>query len=320
MLFLLWFMGARYYVGCDFGSYLNRFQNLPVDFDLASALISVEPGFEILISGIRSLGLDYMWLNMTAATITLAAYFVFLRHHYNPLMILALLFPIIILQLSMSGIRQGIAVALLMLATVHFQRGERFLTGLWILLGAQFHASVLMFLPIAFLVGRQVTTVRLIVGVILFTPLVAILMGDRITTYQDRYIDQVYGDMSSGGAFVRYGLSLVPSVLFFSLRRKLRVVFPTQYELMKIFSLITLSLLPVGLVSSLILHRLNFYIMPFCIMTLVAMSHVAFPRSQQLLGRLLPALIYGGYSLSWQMTSRHADICFIPYQNYLFLF
>ena len=62
LAFLLWFMGARYEVGCDFSGYLNRFFLAPEAVDIADVWNSGEPGFELLIRSVKAFGLDYMCL------------------------------------------------------------------------------------------------------------------------------------------------------------------------------------------------------------------------------------------------------------------
>lgn len=319
LLFLLWFMGARYYVGCDFTGYLNRFINIPANTRLSDAITEHEPGFELLITAISTSGLDYMWLNISATAVILLGYYIFLRNHYNPLMILALLFPIMIVQLSMSGIRQAIAVSFLLVSTVYFMRGKRVLTATWILLGAQFHTSVVVFLPIALLAGKNISTTRLAISSALLAPVVILFIGSRVEVYQDRYINQLYGDISSGGAYIRYGLSLLPAILFLIYQTRMKSAFPKQFLLFRLFSFLIIALLPIGFFSSLALHRFNFYVMPLSIAILVATSNVVLPRSQIMFARLMPVLLYGGYAVFWNLLSRHAVQCYRPYQNYFLL-
>lgn len=112
---------------------------------------------------------------------------------------------------------------------------------------------------------------------------------------------------------------LVPAVLFLLYQKRMREKFPEVYDLLKLFTLITLSLIPVAILSSIALHRLNFYVMPISILTFVYLSLVIFPASQRTLARFLPAAAYGAYSLVWFSMSRHASSCYLPYQSYTFL-
>lgn len=316
-IFLLWFMGARYQVGCDFTGYFNRFLYTPTELTTRDFIQSFEePGFWLLSYYVRSNDLSYMWLNVFASLIMVVCFYVFCREHRNRAMLLALLFPVIIVQLGMSGIRQGIATGFLMIGSVAWMRGGRIWTAVWILVGAQFHASVIMFLPLALIAGRQLSTQRLAGALVLGVPVATYILGGRIDTYSARYIGT---DVTSGGALIRYTLIMIPAVFFVRHRRQLQASFPQAYELMKLFTLISFALLPLALFSSIMLHRVNYYVMPFSILTFSYLSLIAFRGTSRLLVRVLPALTYGTYSTLWFLTSKHADSCYLPYQSYTWL-
>lgn len=320
LAFLLWFMGARYLVGCDFNGYVRRFNIASDTLVLSEILGSAEPGFELLITSVKASGLDYMWLNIFASAIILFGFANFLKSFRFPLLILALLFPIMIVQLSMSGIRQGIAVALVMGSAASFIHGRRIQTAIWILAAATFHSSAAIFLPLALVAGRRVSLARLIAAVVLLLPAAFFLGGERFETYQDRYVDQIYGEVSSGGALIRYAMILLPAAIFIANRKKFREAFPRQFELFTLFAIITLATGLTGFISSLALHRLNYYTMPFSIVMFAYASVVLGGRrgANRLLFKMLPVALYGGYMLFWLATSEHADLCYIPYQSYSF--
>lgn len=318
LAFLLWFMGTRYEVGCDFGGYLNRFYLAPETVDFEDISKSGEPGFELLIRSVKAFDLDYMWLNVFASAIILLGFSRFLATFRLPLLILALLFPILILQLSMSGIRQAIAVALLMASANPFLKGHRISTALWILAATAFHTSAVIFLPIALVAGRKVSFLRLVGAAAVLLPAAIFIGGDRFDTYQDRYIDQIYGEVSSGGAFIRYAMILLPAVFFLVFRKRFAAEVPREYDFLNLFSIIIVAVGLAGLVSSLALHRLNYYIMPFSLV-IFAYASVVFGgrnKSNRRLLKIVPILMYGGYMVFWLGNSRHADICYKPYQSY----
>jgi len=310
-------MGARYQVGCDFTGYFHRFLQTPTDLTTRDYIQSFEePGFWLMSYYVRSNDLSYMWLNVFASLIMVVCFYVFCREHRNRAMLLALLFPIIIVQLGMSGIRQGIAVGFLMVGMVAWMRGSRISTAVWILVGTQFHASAVMFLPLALIAGKRISHTRLTGALLFGVPIAVYLLGDRLDTYSTRYIGT---DITSGGALIRYTLIMIPAVFFVRYRRQLEAAFPEAYELMKLFTLISFALIPVAAFSSILLHRMNYYVMPFSILTFSYLSLIAFPGTSRLFVRVLPALTYGTYSTTWFLTSRHADTCYLPYQSYTWL-
>ena len=234
-------------------------------------------------------------------------------HRFAPL-ILALLFPIIIVQLGMSGIRQALAGGFLMLALNSFLVQQRYGTAAWILLGMQFHTSVVMFLPLALLAGREISTKRLVLAMAVLGPMASLLLADRFETYSDRYFE---GAVTSGGAVIRYALIVLPVPLFILNQRKIERRFSDVYQLLRLSAVLILSLAPLIVLSSIALHRLNYYVMPLSILLFVYVGALAFKR--QSTGHLLALLAYGGYSFFWFLSSSHAHSCYVPYENWLFL-
>jgi len=319
MLFLLLFMGTRYYVGCDYTGYLNRYEETSIHTPLTGAFALPEWGFELIVIGVVTSGLDFVWVNIVSSAIMLCCWFYFIRQFPNPLMILALLFPVIIMQLGMSGLRQALSVSFVMVASISFINQKRLATAFWILFAAQFHSSAYILLPLAALAGARISFGRLTWTAVALLPIALFLLGDRIDTYQDRYIEQIYGDQSSGGAVFRYFLVLIPTVLFFLNLQKMEEAFPRYHGLLTIFNLATISAAPLIFLSTFALHRFSFYLMPFSIVTFICVIRVMFKPEDLRLGLLLPPAVYAVYAIGWQTLSGHYQSCYVPYQSVLFL-
>lgn len=313
-LFLIWFMGFRYATGCDYFGYLHRWENFYVPSSLTELLDGHEPGFAMLMGSLIAFGYEYTWLNVFASIILVCCYIKFASAHPYARLILALLFPVIIIQLGMSGIRQAIAGGFLMLAFNAFAKRKKLWTAAWILVGMQFHASVIMFLPIAFLAGREVNTFKLAFSLAVLGPVVALLLADRFDTYESRYIE---GTVTSGGAVIRYALIFIPVPFFLYHYSKVRERFPEVFPLLKLGALTILALAPLVVLSSIALHRLNYYVMPLSILLCVYVGAIVFKKPSQ--GHGWAALAYGFYSFSWFLSSRHARGCYLPYENTWFL-
>lgn len=317
-LFLLIFMGWRYYVGCDYAGYLYRYVHTPPHEPLSAAFLNPEPGFELIMRFVVTSGLGYEWLNIICSLIILVCYWIFLRSHERPLLMLALMFPVLLMQLSMSGLRQAIAVGILMVATVQFMKRRRLATALIILLASQFHASAVMFLPLAALAKTKISFGRLTYAAFLLVPFALFLLADRLETYQDRYIYEIYGDQSAGGAVLRYLLLLPPAVLFFTKLKEMEAAYPRSFELLKIFNLAIIAVAPLTILSSFALHRIIFYLMPFSIVTFVYVVRFVFKERDAPIALVIPPALYGIYAVGWQLFSSHFRNCYAPYQNLLF--
>lgn len=314
--FLIWFMGYRYYVGCDYTGYLHRWLITPFEANLRTLMAAPEPAFDGIMILMKSAGFSYNDVLAVYSTIMVVCYVLFARAHRCSLTIIALLFPIIIVQLGMSGLRQAIAGGFLMLASIEFMEKRRIRTAFWVLIGAHFHASVIVFLPMAVLAGQTIYTWRLAAAVGTVFPVVTFFLFDRAAIYNLRY---GAGEVVSGGAVIRYALIMIPVVIMPFYRHQLRLQFPKVYPLLKLFVLISFSLAPLTIFSSIALHRVNYYIMPFSIIMFTYLIPVMFSQKDRLTARLIPVAAYGLYSVMWFLMSRHANSCYVPYNNVTFL-
>jgi hypothetical protein len=316
----LWlFMGTRFETGCDFHGYLVRFETLYEGANASAFFGAEEPGFHLLNILIKRLGLGYVWLNVAASLVYLVCVFRFSRLAPRPLLLVALFFPIMIVQLGMSGLRQALAVGFLLLAFEQFVEKSKLRTAIWVVVAAQFHTSAYVFLPVAFLAGAQVSVSRIIGALVVLGPVAALFLDERIQVYSDRYVEQIYGENSSSGALFRYAVIMIPAIGFEIYKKRVKRVFPKTYDLLRFFSLMTFALIPVAAVSTVALHRFIYYVQPVSLLMFINVAMVLPHRrraSRQLL--FAPVFVLGLYMLGWFGMSRHADYCYVPYQSYLF--
>lgn len=315
-LFLVVFVGTRVNVGCDFIAYFWRYQYLIPDF---SALTSeTEPGYFLFSALIKRMGLPFMWLNVAGAALFFFFLLRFARNHPRPLLVIALMFPLLVVQLSMSGLRQALAVAFLMGALDAFMKGRRTQVVLFILLGSSFHQSLVILLPLALMVGRSFSLLRVLGAIAVLMPVAVYLLSNRMELYQDRYLEEVFGEMSSAGAIFRLGIIVLTAVGFELYHKRMARVFPREYNLMRVFSLVSFALIPVMLVNTVAVHRLIFYVVPMQAYMLAGLPAALFTNRRAIaLAELVPVAAYTCYLLVWFTLSRHASVCYVPYQSYL---
>jgi hypothetical protein len=315
---LVIFVGTRDNVGCDFASYEGRFNSLLQGLTLGEIFNNGEAGFYLMSLGLRDMDFTHLSVLFVSGVLYLFCLWRFSNLLEKPLGFLALCFPVLIVQLGMSGIRQALALGFLLLAMTAFANKRRLMVVLWVLVASQFHTSAIIFLPLAYLPGRQVSLGRLVAALALLGPMVLFMAGGRAEVYSDRYVEQTYGENSSGGAWFRYTLILIPFLLFEWKAKLVEQTFPKLYPLLRVFALITFAMAAVGLVSTVALHRLVFYAMPISIMAFICVSQVLAHERKNPVMWFLPYVFYGAYMLSWFKLSRHADLCYVPYQSWLF--
>ena len=318
-VFLALFMGSRHEVGCDFDAYAARFEWMyPAGVGWLDGFRMGEGGFHL----VNILARDFEWgfhgVVMICALVYAWCLVRFARLAPRPMALIAIAFPILVVQLGMSGMRQAMATAFLMLAYAAFTQRRQWATAVWVVIAYLFHESAIAMLPIALLARRQFSAKYLVAGIFLLAPVAGWLLGDRLEVYNDRYVDQIYGESSSNGAWIRYAVAVLPFVVLWWKRRLVQAAFPTLYPLLWLFMLITFALALVGGVSSVALHRLTFYVLPVSLLALLSVVECAFAKSSKRLAWTLPFLVYGGYIASWFLLSRHGNSCYIPYQTWLF--
>lgn len=312
---LLWFMGLREYVGCDFDAYLLRYDGQRFMGD-GPSFDGSEWGFEVLTYLFAQAGFSFYVFQAVITAIIVYCYLRFASRQVYPLMVLALIYPVLVVQLGMSGLRQAVAVGFVMMAFEAFVAKQRLYTGGWIIAAFLFHSSAILLLPMAFIAGRQISLPRLIGAFVLLMPVAALLLGDRIDVYSNRYIDQVYGEQQADGAWIRYILSIVPTLFFLRYRLQIKKAFPDQYQLLLIGALFVCSLLLAGAISSVALHRFNFYALPLAALMVVYGTKAVATRPVTM--RLAWLGMFGGYQLAWFTLSSNAQSCLMPYDNIMF--
>ena len=317
-LLLVFFVGTRGQVGCDYAAYEQRFHFSYIGLDWMEDMFEGEGLFNWLNMALLKAGLSYPMLLLVCGALFVACTLRFSLLAQRPLSLLVLSFPVLVVQLAMSGLRQASATAFLMLAMVAFVEGRRWWVMAWIAVAALFHTSAIIFLPIAFLIGRRLSTLRMSLVVLALGPVVAYLLGSRLEVYNARYVQQIYGEQSSDGAWYRYALVLIPFIVMFWKQRIVEREFPQLYPLLRLFGLFTISLVVAGAISSVALHRFVFYVMPASILALLCISEAIFASNSRRIGSLLPFLAYGAYITVWFGFSSHGTSCFIPYENWLF--
>ena len=316
-LFLLVFIGGRGQVGCDYIGYWLRFASLyPVGFGWREAFSMPEGGFHLLNVVAHDLGGGFNTLIVLCALIFVGGLTRFSMLATNSIALMTFAFPVLVVQLAMSGLRQACALGFLMMAYGTFTRGFRLRTALWIVVGFFFHVSAIVMLPLAFLPRRRLRVPYVLMALVLAVPLVAYLLSGRMEIYSDRYVDQIYGENSSGGAWIRYALAAAPLGLSYWRRFEIGRSRPEVLPLLRLFALATPVLIMLGLISTIALHRLTYYIFPVSLLALLALAESAVsPGTRN--ARLAGALgLYGAYLGSWFLLSRHASACYVPYKTW----
>jgi hypothetical protein len=311
------FVAFRFEVGCDWSGYYIQYESMRGG-NLATALERRDPVWWTLVHFTHVAGLPYPWLNVFSALVFFGGAHVLARRQPDPLAFLILLFPVLIINMPMSALRQAAAIGLVCVALTSFldRRLLRFV--FWIVLASGFHSSAAIFLLLAPLVRGAYTRNRLALAGLLALPgAYLIASGGDAELAVSRYVDS---GRDAFGAAYRAGVLFLSGLLFilFLRREWLRRFFP-DYKLASLGAMMMLATLPLVAFSTIIADRLGYYFIPFQAMIFARVPYLT--QGQQ--RRLLTIAPYIGLSLIlivWILTSRHFNQCYVPYQTWLFGF
>lgn len=315
LLGLFLFSAFRFRVGCDWIGYYNQYE-LAGSLDYASAVSSQEPLWWVIQVAFYRAGIPYPWVNVLASAIFFIGIHALARRQPDRLGFLVLLFPILIINMPMSAIRQGAAIGIICLSMLALSDGRILRFVAWTLLAGTFHSSALIFVALAPLVSKNYSRARIAMTFAMCVPVIFVLLqGDAGRTALDRYLSS---GREAFGAVFRVAILLLTALYFMGVLRKIWVrQFPKDYSLAVMGAWMMLILLPLVLVSSVIGDRIGYYLIPIQTMIFARIPFLRLGPSRQLQAALpyLGLLIVFTY---WTLNSWLFELCYVPYQTWLF--
>lgn len=312
LLAIFAFSAFRYEVGCDWTGY-------EVQFDLGGETsltdIGGDPLWWGLVQLLQTAGLSYVSLNVASSLVFFYGIYRLSLRQTDPLGFLVLIFPVLIINLPMSGIRQATAAGILCFAFMAFtdRRPARF--SILVAFAALFHSSAAIFIILWPLIAMRITLFRAIVAALLAAPATFFLAGtDAAQVATSRYVGT---DVEAAGAMYRVGLLCLTGLVYLLIyRRAWEKAFPSDYSLVTLGAWIML-VLPFGLLASgVISDRLGYYLVPIQAMILSRLPEVT-PRQWKRVVTVTPYVVVTSVFAVWMMYSTLFELCYVPYDTWL---
>lgn len=311
ILFLTVVIGFRYEVGGDWGNYF-RYIIGAYDLNFDDLTMKEDPGYWALNMVSVRLGLGITGVNTLGALIFSVGLVVFCQTTPRPWVALACAQPYLVTVVAMGYTRQSIALGLAMIGLVMLGRGRFAAFAVWVLLGALFHKTAVMLLPIA---GFSTSRNRwLSLGIVISGTIIGykVLLEDSADHLIQTYTDQ---NMASSGALIRLAMNFVPASLFLLYRNRFLLA-KSEKKLWSIFSLVSVGMFIAFFPTSLstALDRMALYIIP---LQLFVFAHL--PDALGVLGRrnqnIVAAIIfyYALVMFIWLNFAVHSRY-WVPYQ------
>ncbi|MEM5532999.1 EpsG family protein [Pseudoalteromonas arctica] len=186
LVFLLFLIsGFRYEVGTDYDTYVSFIKLIKEGRDTY-----MEPGFELMVKMLTSSGFETQSVFLISSLITLTFFFLFILRYsenYTLSVVIFFLFPIFYLA-SFNGVRQFIAVSIFLYSLKFILDKKVFAYITLICIGALFHKTILLMLPLYFILGRRASyksTVLIIITYIFIASLLPFI--GRALGFPDKY-------------------------------------------------------------------------------------------------------------------------------------
>jgi hypothetical protein len=299
-------IGLRFEVGADWRAYEAYWKRAAfLTFDQIIGL--TDPAYHMVNWLAQRLGLGVWAVNLACGGLFAWGLVRFASSQPRPWLVIVVAIPYLVTVVAMGYTRQAVAIGFLLagLASV-FQGGSlgRFL--LYALIAALFHRTSILVLPLVIFALERSRFLSIVAGLVFIVALYTALLADDVDAFVKNYIQARY---SSEGALVRVALSVIPALIFFSLRQRLGFD-RMQDRFWQLSSLAALALLAAFLVvpSSTAIDRMALYLFPLQLAVLARLP-MAFSGQVTTLAVILYSLLI---QLVWLNFAVHAR-WWVPY-------
>lgn len=251
-MFLL-FVSLKYDVGTDSLNYLNHYKDVSYDiyefgtYDFDFPQIAYA-SINIIASKING-GMLFVY-SVSSVIIVFSLFKACSIVGINPFLYLTIIFPAHFVMLSVSGIRQGVAASLIILAYSYLLIGKKWLALSIVLFATMFHTSAIILTTIL-MIGIKRKYIILISPILLF-----ILVYLSFSVY-GKYLDS---DMSNIGLILRYGFyGCIVFVIKFIMSIINTKIDTIDKHHIYYYYLFFIAIGAVSLLSSTLSDRLSFY-------------------------------------------------------------
>ena len=315
VLVLTVLIGFRFEVGGDWSVYVGYVYDARY-VPIATILEGSDPGYRLLEWISAQMDWGIYGVNLICGVIFSICLAVFCRSLPRPWLALAVAVPYLVIVVAMGYSRQGVALGLAMLGLVALGRRETRWFLFWVVLGATFHKSAVILLPIAALAAtRNRYWTALWVGVVALGTYM-LLLEDSVDLLISNYVGETKKHESQG-AMIRLLMNAVPAAILLLWRRRFEFT-ETEAILWRWFAIISLALLGLLLVfqDTAAVDRVALYLLP---LQLVVFAHLpdVFGNRGRLNEVLKVAVLfyYAVVQFVWLNYARHAND-WLPYQFY----
>jgi hypothetical protein len=252
-------VGFRHEVGGDWFNYQRHVDEM-FGVPFALAFEHEEPLYNLLNWLGANVGGEQYLANFVCAIFFSAGLVTFCRVQPRPWLALTVAVPYLITVLGMGYTRQGVAVGTAMFGLAALADGGFLRYGAWTGIGALFHKSAVVLVPIVFLSNNRQRVIALLLMGMLSLFLYYFLFRDTTDSYIKNYVQ---AEMASSGAAIRVAMTALPALIFLLARERFELepnelALWTWQAVFALFFVILLKVVP----SSTAVDRVALYWIP----------------------------------------------------------
>ena len=303
-------VGLRFEVGGDWNNY-QRMLYLVSDSPFSFVFELGDPGYYALVWLTAQFGDSQLPSNLVCAVFVAFGLVAFCRAQPNPWLALLAAVPYLVIVVAMGYTRQSVALAFAMLGLVSLGRGLPRWFVLWVLVGALFHKTVLVMLPIAALAAAR-NRVWTAVWVAAVASVGAwLFVADSAESLWVNYVDSDYAFASEGGA-IRVAMNVVPAVILLAFRKRL-VPDPIERRLWWWMAVLALACVPLLQLSPTGVDRVALYLIPLQLYVFSRLPRLTNEMRKRTLLTMAVIGYYAAVQFVWLNFATHAP-WWVPYK------
>ncbi len=314
LLALTMLIGFRVEVGGDWWNYMDRLE-VTRGMRWAEILSAADPGDRVVNWISAEAGWGIFGVNIIGGGLFAYGLLTFCKAQPRPWLALAVSVPYLVIVVAMGYSRQAVALGLAMVGLVDLGRGRSGRFGMWLLLGATFHRTAVLLLPIAALSATRsrywTAAWMAVLGFVAYS----VFLEESVRGLYENYVVAEY---QSQGTFLRLLMNGVPAVVMVGWSKTLGLR-AEERRLWLVVSAIALALLAALLVtpSSTALDRIGLYVLPLQLVVFSRLPGVW--GGDKNLARVTVTLVLSYYALVQYVWLNFGKMAYlwIPYRFYL---
>lgn len=301
-------IGLRHEVGGDWLNYLPHFLDVGQK-TFGEVLAGSDPGYYAVNWLVSRAGGSIYYVNLICALVLMLGTVVFCRAQPHPWLALLAAVPYMLVVVGMGYTRQAVALGFALLALTALGNGRVRKFVVLIGIGATFHKSAVLLLPVAALAAsRHRVLTACLIGVTSGL-LYYLLLADATEALWTNYVEAQY---QSDGGLIRVMMNVLPALLLFAYRKRL-VPQPQERRLWLWIAAFALVCLPLVPLASTAVDRVALYFIPIQLFVFARLPRLADATRTRTLLVLGAVAYYAAVLFVWLNFATHAYV-WLPYQ------